>query len=103
MKRGLFKLCGEVRGLRFRIGNNGHRAGTDLDPEGPAPITAKPPHLPRHAPGSGHDDGPFAAFGAIFAVHAITGSGRQDPAKGAMPVVRDLHDAHARPATVCGP
>ena len=44
-----------------------------MDPEGPAPITARR-DTPRHAPGSGHDDGPFAALGAIFAAHAIHGA-----------------------------
>jgi hypothetical protein len=70
-----------------------------MDPEGPAPIAAEPPHTPRHAPGSGHDDGPFAALGAIFAPRAI-------PADTTQPKVRcreilDFNDAHARPTTVC--
>jgi hypothetical protein len=77
---------------------------TIMDPEGPAPIAAEPPHTPRHAPGSGYDDGPFAALGAIFAAHAITGS----PADTTQPKARcrvtlDFNDAHARPTTVCDP
>jgi hypothetical protein len=73
-----------------------------MDPEGPAPIAAEPPHIPRHAPGSGHDDGPFAALGAIFAPRAIPGSS----ADTTQPKVRcreilDFNDAHARPTTVC--
>jgi hypothetical protein len=38
-----------------------------MDPEGPAHITAEPPHTPRHGPGNGYDNGPFAALGAILA------------------------------------
>ena len=38
-----------------------------MDPEGPAQITAAPPHTPRHGPGNGYDNGPFAALGAILA------------------------------------
>ena len=73
-----------------------------MDPEGPAPITAEPPHTPRHAPGNGHDDGPFAALGAIFAPRAIP----DRSADTTQPKVRcreilDFNDAHARPTTVC--
>ena len=75
-----------------------------MDPEGPAPMTAEPPHAPRHAPGSGHDDGPFAALGAIFAGHAITGSlADATQPKARCQVIRDFNDAHARPTTVCNP
>jgi hypothetical protein len=77
--------------------------GTIMDPEGPAPITAEPPHTPRHAPGSSHDDGPFAALGAIFAVHAITGSSADTQPKARCQVIRDFNDAEARPTTVCRP
>jgi hypothetical protein len=37
-----------------------------MDPEGPARITAEPPHTPSHRPGNSHN-GPFAALGAILA------------------------------------
>jgi hypothetical protein len=73
-----------------------------MDPEGPAPIAAEPPHTPRHAPGSGHDDGPFAALGAIFAPRAIPGSSADTTQpKARCQVFRDFNDAHARPTTVC--
>jgi hypothetical protein len=76
--------------------------GTIMDPEGPAPMTAEPPHTPSHAPG--HDDGPFAALGAIFAAHAITGSSADTTQPNARcQVIRDFNDAHARPTTVCDP
>jgi hypothetical protein len=77
---------------------------TIMDPEGPAPIAAEPPHTPRHAPGRGHDDGPFAALGAIFAAHASTGrlADATQP-KARCQVIRDFNDAHARPTTVCNP
>ena len=73
-----------------------------MDPEGPAPITAEAPHTPRHAPGSGHYDGPFAALGAIFGAHATTVSSA-DPTqpKARCQVIRDFNDAHARPTTFC--
>jgi hypothetical protein len=75
-----------------------------MDPEGPAPITAEPPHTPRHAPGNGHDNGPFAALGAIFAGHAMTGSlADATQPKARCQVIRDFNDAHARPTTVCDP
>jgi hypothetical protein len=75
---------------------------TIMDPEGPAPIAAEPPHTPRHAPGSGHDDGPFAALGAIFAARAIPGSSADTTQpKARCQVFRDFNDAHARPTTVC--
>ena len=45
-----------------------------MDPEGPAPMTAEPPHTPRRAPASGHDGVPFAALVAIFAAPAMTGN-----------------------------
>jgi hypothetical protein len=38
-----------------------------MDPEGPARITAEPPHTPSHRPGNRYDNGPLAALGAIFA------------------------------------
>ena len=73
-----------------------------MDPEGPPPITAQPLHTPRHVPGSGHDDGPFAALGAIFAARAITGSSADTTQPRARcQVIRDFNDAHARPTTVC--
>ena len=70
--------------------------------EGTAPMTAEPPHTPRHAPGSGHYDGPFAALGAIFGAHATTVSSA-DPTqpKARCQVIRDFNDAHARPTTFC--
>ena len=75
-----------------------------MDPEGPAPVTAEPSHTPRRAPGSGHDDGPFAAVGAIFAARAIPGSSADTTQpKVRCQVFRDFNDAHARPATVCNP
>ena len=40
---------------------------TIMDPEGPAPIAAEPPHTPSRRPGNGHDDGLFAALGANLA------------------------------------
>jgi hypothetical protein len=72
-----------------------------MDPEGAAPIAAEPPHTPRRAPGSGHDGGPFAPLGAIFAARAITGSSADTQPKGRCQVIRDFNDAHARPATFC--
>ena len=75
-----------------------------MDPEGPAPMTAEPQHPPRHAAGSGHDDGPFAALGAIFATHAIAASSvDMTQPKARCQVMRDFNDAHARPTTVCDP
>ena len=77
---------------------------TIMDPEGPAPMTAEPPHRPSHGPGNGHDDGPFAALGAIFAAHAITGSSADTTEPQARcREIRDFNDAHARPTTVCDP
>jgi hypothetical protein len=77
---------------------------TIMDPEGPAPITAEAPHTPRHAPGSDHDDGPFAALGAIFAARAVTGTSTDaTQPKARCQVIRDFNDAHARPTTVCDP
>jgi hypothetical protein len=75
-----------------------------MDPEGPARIAAEPPHTPSHRPGAGHDDGPFAALGAIFAAHAITGSSADttQPETRCQEIL-DFNDAHARPTTVCGP
>jgi len=73
-----------------------------MDPEGPAPIAAEPLHTPRHAPGRGHDDGPFAALGAIFAPRAIPErSADTTQPKVRCQVFRDFNDAHARPTTVC--
>ena len=72
-----------------------------MDPEGSAPIAAETPHTPRRAPGAGHDDGPFAAFGAIFAARAIPGSSADTQPKGRCQVIRDFNDAHARPTTSC--
>jgi hypothetical protein len=75
-----------------------------MDPEGPAPMTAEPQHTPRRAPGSGHDDGPFAALGAIFAAHAITASSADmTQPEARCREIRDFNDAHARPTTVCDP
>jgi hypothetical protein len=74
---------------------------TIMDPEGPAPIAAEPPHTPSHGPGNGHN-GPFAALGAIFAAHAITGSSADTTQpKARCRVTLDFNDAHARPTTVC--
>jgi hypothetical protein len=77
---------------------------TIMDPEGPAPIAAEPLHTPSHRPGAGHDDGPFAALGAIFAAHAITGSSADttQPETRCQEIL-DFNDAHARPTTVCDP
>jgi hypothetical protein len=73
-----------------------------MDPEGPAPITAEPPHIPSHGPGNGHDNGPFAALGAIFAGHPITRSSADTTQpKARCRVTLDFNDAHARPTTVC--
>ena len=70
--------------------------------EGTAPMTAEPPNTPRHGPGNGHDDGPFAVLGAIFAAHAITvSSADATQPKARCQVIRDFNDAHARPTTVC--
>jgi hypothetical protein len=75
-----------------------------MDPEGAASIAAEPPHTPRLAPGSGHDEGPFAALSAIFAVHAITvRSADTTLPQARCQVIRDFNDAHARPTTVCYP
>ena len=77
---------------------------TIMDAEGPAPITAGPPHTPRHTPGRGHYEGPFAALGAIFAPHAMTvSSADTTQPKARCQVIRDFNDAHARPTTVCYP
>jgi hypothetical protein len=77
---------------------------TIMDPEGPAPMTAESPHTPRHGPGSGHDDGPFAALGAIFGAHATTvSSADTTQPRARCQVFRDFNDAHARPTTVCYP
>ena len=77
---------------------------TFMDPEGAAPINAEPPHTPRHRPGNGHDDGPFAALGVIFAARAMTGSSADTTQpKARCQVIRDFNDAHARPTTVCDP
>ena len=77
---------------------------TIMDPEGPAPITAEPPHRPSHGPGNGHDDGPFAALGANLA--ALFKAPTSDPADPPPPQAQcreilDFNDAHARPTTVC--
>jgi hypothetical protein len=75
---------------------------TMMDPEGPGPMTAEPSHAPRRGPGSGYDDGPFAALGAIFAARAITASSADTTLpKARCQVFRDFNDAHARPTTVC--
>ena len=75
-----------------------------MDPEGPVPITAEPPHTPSHGPGNRHDGGPFAALGAIFAARAVTGSSADTTQPQARcRVIRDFNDAHARPTTVCYP
>ena len=77
-----------------------------MDPEGPAPITAEPPHTPRQAPGSGHDDGPFAVLGAnLAALFKAPTSNLADttPPQDRCQVIRDFNDAHARPTTVCDP
>ena len=49
-------------------------AAQQMDPEGPARITAAPPHTRSHGPGNRHDNGPFAALGANFVAlfNAIT-------------------------------
>ena len=73
-----------------------------MDPEGPAPITAEPPHTASHGPGNGQDVGPFAGLGAIFAGHAIAGSSADTTQpKARCRVTLDFNDAHARPTTVC--
>jgi hypothetical protein len=74
--------------------------------EGTAPMTAAPRNTPSHRPGNGHNDGPFAALGAIFAARFVATTGR--PADTSQPkarcrVVRDFNDAEARPTTVCDP
>jgi hypothetical protein len=77
-----------------------------MDPEGPARMTAEPPHTPSHRPGNGHDNGPFAALGAIFSgrVDAPTSNpAHTTPLKAQCRVIRDFNDAEARPTTVCGP
>ena len=74
--------------------------------EGTAPITAAPPNTPRHGPGNGHDDGPFAAVGAnLAALFKAPTSNPADrtPPKAQCRVIRDFNDAEARPTTVCGP
>lgn len=79
---------------------------TFMDPEGPAPVTAEPPHTLRRAPGSGHDDGPFAALGAIFAAlfkAPTSNPADTTPPKARCQVILDFNDAEARPTTVCGP
>jgi hypothetical protein len=79
---------------------------TIMDPEGPAPVTAKPPHTPGHRPGNGHDNGPFAALGAIFAAPfdaPTSNPANATPPKARCQVIRDFNDAEARPTTVCGP
>jgi hypothetical protein len=79
---------------------------TIMGPEGPAPITAEPPHTPSHGPGNGHDDGPFAALGAnLAALFKAPTSNPADrtPPKAQCRVIRDFNDAEARPTTVCGP
>jgi hypothetical protein len=70
--------------------------------EGTAPMTAAPPNTPSHRLGNGHNDGPFAALGAIFAARAIAVSSA-DPTqpKARCQVIRDFNDAHARPTTFC--
>jgi hypothetical protein len=77
-----------------------------MDPEGPARITAEPPHTHRHGPGNGHDDGPFAALGANLA--ALFKAPTSNPADTTLPKAQcreilDFNDAEARPTTVCGP
>ena len=79
---------------------------TIMDPEGPAPITAEPPHTPSHRPGNGHNYGPFAELGAILA--APFDATASNPADTTPPNARcrwtlDFNDAEARPTTVCGP
>ena len=79
---------------------------TIMDPEGPAPIIAEPPHSPRHGPANGHDDGPFAALGAnLAALFKAPTSNLADTTqpKAQCRVIRDFNDAEARPATVCSP
>ncbi len=75
-----------------------------MGPEGPAPMTAEPPHTPRRAPASGHDGGPFAALAAIFAAPAMTGSSADATRpKARCQGILNFNDAHARPTTVCDP
>jgi hypothetical protein len=77
-----------------------------MDPEGPAPVAAEPPHTPRHGPGNGHTDGPFAALGTnLAALFKAPTSNPADttPPKARCQVILDFNDAEARPTTVCGP
>jgi hypothetical protein len=77
-------------------------AQTIMDPEGPAPITAEPPHTPSHGPGNG----PFAALGANLATLFKAPTSNPDdppPPKAQCREILDFNDAHARPTTVCDP
>ena len=104
MKRLSVILLSTAAICAFAIATPAVAQETIMDPEGPAPMTAEPPHTLRRAPGSGHDDGPFAALGAIFAARAITGSSADTAQpKARCQVIRDFNDAHARPTTVCDP
>jgi hypothetical protein len=79
---------------------------TIMDPEGPAPIPAEPPHTRSHGPGNRQDDGPFAALGAnLGALFKAPTNNPADttPPKAQCRVIRDFNDAEARPTTVCGP
>ena len=79
---------------------------TIMDPEGPAPLTAAPPHTRSHGPRNGHDDGPFAALGAnLAALFNAPTSNPADPTppKARCQVILDFNDSQARPTTVCGP
>ena len=102
MKRLFVILLSTVAICAFAAATPAVAQETIMGPEGPAPIAAEEPHTPSHGPGNGHDDGPFAALGAIFAAHAITGSSADTTQpKARCQVIRDFNDAHARPTTVC--
>jgi len=104
MKRLSVILLSTAAICAFAIATPAVAQETIMDPEGPAPIAAEPPHAPSHGPGNRHDDGPFAALGAIFAAHAITGSSADTTEPQARcRVIRDFNDAHARPTTDCDP
>ena len=104
MKRLSVILLSTAAICAFAIATPAVAQETIMDPEGPAPMTAEPPHTPRHGPGNGHDDGPFAALGAIFSAHAIKGSSADTTQPQVRcQVFRDFNDAHARPTTVCDP
>jgi hypothetical protein len=77
-----------------------------MDPEGPARITAEPPHTPSHRPGNSHDNGPFAALGSIFAGRLdppTSNSAHTTPPQAQCREILDFNDSHARPTAVCGP